>query len=167
MAQRLVSACLIGVPCRYDGASKATTAVLDQVAAWRAQGDEVVAVCPEELAGLGTPRPPIELRGGDGHAVLAGLARVRRCADDLDLTERLIAGAQRAADQAPLAAIAVLKAHSPSCGCGQTAIDGQRRSGDGVFAALLRQRGVAVATELDVPDAAMAPPCAGADPAPA
>lgn len=148
MAQYLVSACLLGVACRYDGKSKPAEAVLAQVELWRAQGHEVTAVCPEELAGLGTPRPAIELSGGDGHAVLGGLAQVRRCADGLDLTDQLIAGAERAASQAPLAEFAVLKANSPSCGCGQTEIDSARRSGDGVFAALLRQRGCRVVTEV-------------------
>jgi uncharacterized protein YbbK (DUF523 family) len=149
MAQYLVSACLLGVACRYDGRSKPAPQVQAQVSQWRAQGDEVVAVCPEELAGFGTPRPAIELSRGDGHAVLDGRARVLRCADQADLTDPLIAGAELAAQQAPLAKIAILKANSPSCGCGVTEIDGQRQAGDGVFAALLRRRGVLLRTESD------------------
>ncbi len=150
MAQRIVSACLLGQACRYDGASKPAAAVIAQVAAWRAAGDEVAAVCPEELAGLGTPRPAAELRGGDGHAVLAGQARVQRVADGGDVTVAFVAGAKAAAERAPRAISAVLKANSPSCGCGQTTIAGQRRPGDGVFAALLRQRGVALRTEQEL-----------------
>ena len=149
MAQYLVSACLLGVACRYDGRSKPAPQVQAQVLEWRAQGDDVVAVCPEELAGFGTPRPAIELSGGDGHAVLDDQARVRRCADRADVTDQLIAGAELAAQQAPLAILAILKANSPSCGCGVTEIDGQRQVGDGVFAALLRRRGVLVRTEED------------------
>jgi uncharacterized protein YbbK (DUF523 family) len=150
MAQYLVSACLLGVACRYDGRSKSAPQVLAQVSQWRAQGDEVVAVCPEELAGFGTPRPAIELSGGDGHAALGGKARVRRCADGAEVTDHLIAGAQAAAGKAPLAQLAILKANSPSCGCGVTEIDGQRQAGDGVFAALLLQRGTCVRTEGDL-----------------
>lgn len=153
MAQRLISACLIGQNCRYDGASKPSAAVIAQVAAWQAAGDQVVAVCPEELGGLGTPRPAAELRGGDGGAVLAGAARVARVADGGDVTGAFVAGARAAAAEAPAAVSAVLKANSPSCGCGQTTIAGQRRPGDGVFAALLRQRGVAVQTDEELADA--------------
>jgi len=149
MAQRLISACLLGQNCRYDGASKPAAAVIAQVAIWQAAGDQVVAVCPEELGGLGTPRPAAELRGGDGHAVLAAAARVERVGDGGDVTAAFAAGARAAAAQAPEALSAVLKANSPSCGCGRTEIDGQRRLGDGVFAALLRQRGVAVKTDED------------------
>ncbi|MBI5610923.1 MAG: DUF523 domain-containing protein [Deltaproteobacteria bacterium] len=150
MAQRLISACLLGQNCRYDGASKPAAAVIAQVAAWRAAGDEVAAVCPEELGGLGTPRPAAELRGGDGSAVLSGAARVERVTDGGDVTAAFVSGATAAAAQAPQAVSAVLKANSPSCGCGETAIDGQKRPGDGVFAALLRQRGVAVQTDEDL-----------------
>lgn len=149
MAQHLVSACLLGQACRYDGDSKPSAAVQAWAAGLRARGDEIVAVCPEELAGLGTPRPPIELRGGDGHQVLAGAAAVCRCSDGADLTAAVVAGARGAADLAPQARTAVLKASSPSCGVGVSAIDGQRRRGDGVFAALLRQRGVALASDED------------------
>lgn len=149
MATYIVSACLLGVPCRYDGRSKASAAVATQVAAWKGQGHDCVAVCPEELAGLGTPRPAAELRGGDGHAVLAGTAIVARCADGADLTAAFVAGAQRGAAMAQGAVAAVLKARSPSCGCGQTSIDGEVVAGDGVFAALLRQMAIEVRTDED------------------
>lgn len=147
MASHLVSACLLGHACRYDGNSKPSPNVQAQVAAWRACGDDVVAVCPEELGGLGTPRPAAELRGGDGHAVLEGRATVQRIVDDGDVTQAFVRGAMLAADAAPQAVSAVLKARSPSCGCGVTEIDGQKSNGDGVFAAVLRRRGTAVATE--------------------
>jgi uncharacterized protein YbbK (DUF523 family) len=153
MAQRLISACLLGQACRYDGASKPAAAVIAQVAAWRAVGDEVVVVCPEELGALGTPRPAAELRGGDGHAALSGRATVAREGDGVDVTAAFVAGAYAAAKLAPRAISAVLKANSPSCGCSQTTIDGRRQVGDGVFAALLRQRGVAVQTDEDLADA--------------
>ncbi len=150
MASYLVSACLLGVACRYDGRSKPSAQVAAQVELWQASGHQCVLVCPEQLADLGTPRPAAELRGGDGAAVLAGQARVARCSDGADLTAAFVAGAVRAADLGRGAVAAVLKARSPSCGCGQTAIDGQFRQGDGVFAALLRQRGVQVCTDEDL-----------------
>lgn len=144
----LVSACLLGRACRYDGASKPSPAV----ARWlQARGGEVVAVCPEELGGLPTPRPAAWLSGGDGAAVLAGAARVVRGQDGADLTEAFRSGARRALAAAPDASAAVLKARSPSCGGGQTWIDGRVCEGDGVFAALLRGRGVDVRTDEDLP----------------
>ena len=53
----LVSACLLGCPCRYDGAAKPNAAVI-------ALGEEheLVPICPEQMGGLATPRPPAERR---------------------------------------------------------------------------------------------------------
>ncbi|MFH1810952.1 MAG: DUF523 domain-containing protein, partial [Pseudomonadota bacterium] len=64
----LVSACLLGVPCRYDGAHKRYDGIEEAL-----EGCEVVLVCPEEAGGLGTPRTASECSGGDGAVVLAGL----------------------------------------------------------------------------------------------
>ncbi|MCK6502064.1 DUF523 domain-containing protein [Myxococcota bacterium] len=147
-ARTLVSACLLGRTCRYDGQSKPSPAV----SAWlAAHGGQVVAVCPEELGGLPTPRPAAWLAGGDGAAVREGRARVVRGHDGGDVTAAFLAGAQAALARAPDATAAVLKARSPSCGCGQTWIDGRVQGGDGVFAALLRARGVPVTTDEDLP----------------
>ena len=147
----VLSACLLGRPCRYDGRSKPASAVQNFAAAWPG---EVIPVCPEELGGLGTPRPGAELRGGDGSDALAGIARVVVCDpahpdDGRDVTAAFLLGALRADQLAGDADRAVLKARSPSCGCGQTSIDGAFRDGDGVFAALLRARGVPVQTDED------------------
>ncbi len=151
MRRVAVSACLLGRPCRYDGGSKPHAGVVALVAAVRAEGGEAVAVCPEELGGLGTPRPAAELRGGDGHAVLHRVARVRRVEDDADVTGAFVAGAAAAVERVGAVEEAILKARSPSCGCGATHIDGRVRPGDGVFAALLRARGVDLRTEADLP----------------
>ena len=143
----VVSACLLGRACRYDGASKPATAVQDLAERWSSAGGAVIPVCPEDLGGLGTPRPGAHLDGGDGHAVLEGRARVVRAEDGGDVTDAFVAGAVAAAERATGAACGVLKARSPSCGCGQTTIDGRFQEGDGVFAALLRRRGVQVVTD--------------------
>ncbi len=156
--QCLVSACLLGQACRYDGASKPHAGVQAAVQTWQREGVQVTAVCPEELGDLGTPRPGAHLVGGDGHAVLAGQASVQRVADAGDVTAEFVAGAQRAAAVAPDAQFAVLKSFSPSCGCGWTEIDGLRQAGDGVFAAFLRQRGVKLCTEAELGDWPAQPP---------
>ena len=110
----------------------------------------MVAVCPEELGGLGTPRPAAELRGGDGAAVWKGQARVQRVEDGQDVSAAFLRGAERAAQLGEGAVEAVLKARSPSCGCGVTEIDGEKRPGDGVFAALLRARGLRLRTDEEL-----------------
>lgn len=143
----LVSACLLGEACRYDGATCPRPELEAWAAARRAEGWQLTPICPEELGELGTPRPPAELKGGDGEAVWAGAAQVRRVEDDGDVTEAFVAGARRAREAAPSAATALLKARSPSCGVNATWIDGEVRQGDGVFAALLRSQGVALHTE--------------------
>jgi uncharacterized protein YbbK (DUF523 family) len=146
-----VSACLLGESCRYDGGSKPSVDVERLVAQWKAAGGYVVRACPEQLGGLPTPRPPADLRGGDGHAVLAGQARVRRVQDDGDVSEHFVRGAEQAAALFAGACVAVLKARSPSCGVATTEIDGQLASGDGVLCALLRQRGVELHHEEEAP----------------
>ena len=137
----LVSACLLGRACRYDGGSKPVEAALGL--------PDVVPVCPEELGGLGTPRPPAQLVGGDGAAVLEGSARVLR-EDGVDVSEAFLVGAREAARIGEGCFRAVLKARSPSCGVGQTWIDGRVRQGDGVFAALLRARGLELLSDEEL-----------------
>ena len=150
MSEILVSACLLGRPCRYDGAAKPSSAVQKFVDRFAEAGQRVVPVCPEELGGLGTPRPAAELRGGAGAAVLDGSATVARLKDGTELREAFILGAKRAADRAPDATRAVLKARSPSCGCHSTHIDGRVQTGMGVFAALLARRGVELWSDEDL-----------------
>jgi len=142
----LVSACLLGRACRYDGGSKGHPAVQRSVASARARGIEVHPVCPEEAGGLSTPRPAADLRGGDGHAVLSGTASVRTVAGDHDVTAAFLAGA--AACDLPCD-LAILKQRSPSCGSGTVYVAGERVPGDGVFAARLRQKGVDLRSEDD------------------
>jgi len=144
----LVSACLLGLPCRYDGGS-CPASVLQRLAA---QG-RAIPICPEVAGGLPAPRPPAEIRGGDGGDVLDRRARVVR-EDGTDVSEAFIAGARAALHLARRcgATRAVLKAHSPSCGVGliyDGTFSGQLTGGDGVTAALLRREGIAVATEED------------------
>lgn len=144
----LVSACLLGRACRYDGKSKGHEGVRAEVDRLRAEGWQIEAVCPEQH--LGTPRPAVTLTGGDGHAVWSGEARAVEVADGVDRTEAFRAGAERC--DRPEAERALLKARSPSCGVGTTHIDGVAVAGDGVFAARLRARGVRLLTEADLPE---------------
>jgi uncharacterized protein YbbK (DUF523 family) len=145
----LISACLAGRACRFDGSSNQD----DQVSRLVAEG-RAVLVCPEVEGGLGTPRPPAEIVGGDGSDVLAGRARVET-EQGRDVTDAYLEGARRALEACETsgARVAILKARSPSCGMGSI-YDGtfSRRlvASDGVTAALLGEHGIEVLTEEEL-----------------
>jgi len=137
----LVSACLLGRACRFDGKDKLVQELPD---ALRAEKVEAVPFCPEEAGGLGTPRPAAVIVGGDGEAVLDGKARVM---DDrgVDVTRAFLDGARQALEAARLhgCTVAYLKERSPSCGCAQVHTEKGVSKGCGVTTALLRRGGVA------------------------
>lgn len=145
----LISACLAGVPCTHEAVAKTRAWALRLVAEGRA-----VPVCPEVAGGLAIPRPAAEIEGGDGRDVLAGDAHVVTEGGG-DVSAAYVAGAERAVAAARRsgAALAVLKARSPSCGCGRI-YDGSHtrtlRDGDGVAAAALRDAGIAVTSDEDL-----------------
>lgn len=129
----LVSACLIGKPCRFDGKHKAREAMMDL----HAQG-KTLAVCPEEMGGLSTPRSPAE-KVGD--RVLT--------ADGRDVTAEYQKGAEEALRLAQQAGItqAFLKSKSPMCGCQKVfdgSFSGNLVDGDGILANLLLKNGIQV-----------------------
>ncbi len=139
----MISACLIGVRCRYDGGHSRNETAIDPKKTY-----QLIPVCPEESGGLPTPRPPAEIVGGDGNDVLNGKAKVMT-ADGSDVTEAYLRGARHALDvaQSQGATHVILKARSPSCGCGNI-YDGTfsdtLTSGDGVTTALLKRHGITV-----------------------
>lgn len=142
----LVSACLLGVPCAYDGRAHPQAELIALAAQGRA-----VPVCPEVAGGLGVPRPPAEIVEGDGDDVLDGRARVVTVAGE-DVTEAYLRGAECALATARRHGIpvAILKERSPACG--STCIydgthSGRLRAGQGVTTALLRRHGVTVWSE--------------------
>ena len=141
-----VSACLLGEECRYDGTARPCPAV-QALAAQHA----LVAVCPEAMGGLPTPRPPHEIvRDGDGERVVDATGR--------DGTERFREGARVALSLAQEHAceLAVLKSKSPSCGSGQVydgTFSGTLAPGWGVAARLFRDAGIRVLDE-DAPELA-------------
>ena len=135
----LVSACLLGVNCRYDGGGKAISVLPELM-----ELAELIPVCPEILGGLPTPRVPSERRAG---CVVAQ--------DGRDVTAAFQRGAEEALKLAELfgAKLALLKERSPSCGSGQIydgSFSGGLTSGDGVTAELLEQNGIAVYGESRV-----------------
>jgi len=129
----IVSACLAGFPCRYDGKAKLCVQAVELVRAGKA-----IPVCPEQLGGLPTPRPPCEIRGDrviDTHGN--------------DRTEAFGRGAEAVLQIAKTygATEALLQSRSPSCGSGWV-YDGTftktLTAGDGVTARLLQENGIHV-----------------------
>jgi uncharacterized protein YbbK (DUF523 family) len=108
----LVSACLIGLSCRYDGESRPDVRLIEKL-----KGACVVPVCPEQLGGLTTPRPAADIYYGNGIDVLNGQARVLTI-DGQDVTEAFKQGAEQTFFLANTLGVkhCFLKARSPSCG---------------------------------------------------
>ena len=143
----IVSGCIVGQKCRYDGTCAETVPELKEMV----ENGGAIPVCPEQLGGLATPRPAHEIRGGDGSAVLAGKAKVVD-SEGRDVTQGFLKGAGDVLVIAKdnNAAEAVLKSKSPACGCGRIydgTFSGKLKDGDGVTAALLKQHGIKVMTE--------------------
>ena len=138
----LVSACLLGVRCRYDGGTCLDRDLIDRLAN---ENCAIVPVCPEQLGGLPTPRPPAEITVGDGHTVLAGKAKLID-ADGADVTEQYVRGAQEVVRLAQLFGCrqAYLREKSPACGVKEIKRGDQAHPGPGVAAALLGSSGVDV-----------------------
>lgn len=134
----LVSACLLGVHCRYNGQGALEPAV------WGLRERAVlIPVCPEILGGLATPREPAE-RIRDRVKTISGY----------DVTDQYVRGAKETLALAELygCRIAVLKERSPSCGSGMIydgTHTGRRTAGDGVTAELLKSHGIAVFGETE------------------
>ncbi|HYE01261.1 MAG TPA: DUF523 domain-containing protein [Alphaproteobacteria bacterium] len=147
----LVSACLLGRPVRYDGRDAAANH--PALRRWIEEG-RVVPICPELAAGLPTPRPPAEIAGADGAAVLGGSARVRD-ATGADVTAEYRDGADRALAlaRAEGCRFALLKEGSPSCGSAliyDGSFEGRTRPGFGVTTAVLRRNGIRVFSEREI-----------------
>lgn len=131
----IVSACLAGYRCRYDG-----KIIPDEEIVALVKEGGAIPVCPEMMGGLPCPRVPAE-RTKDGLRVVTREGK--------DVTEAFICGAFEALRMAKLYGCdrAILKAKSPSCGCGQIydgTFSGTLRSGDGVTAELFKENGITV-----------------------
>lgn len=136
----LVSACLLGIRTRYDGAHCRREEVLCLL-----ENCHFVPVCPEQMGGLPTPRRPAEIKAGDGRDVLEGGACILR-SDGLDVTENFLRGARMVAELAELtdARRALFKEGSPSCGVTEVRRDGEPAAGCGLTTALLQRKGLRV-----------------------
>lgn len=155
MIRILISSCLLGERVRYDGGeASVASGLLDR---WREEG-RLVPFCPEVAGGLPVPRPPAEISGRDGRAVLDGETGVVTESGD-DVSAQFLGGARRALEAAREAGarLAILKDGSPSCGSSYV-YDGRfrqmQRPGWGVTTALLERHGVRVFSETEIDRAA-------------
>ncbi len=139
MEKILVSACLLGVPCRYDGKSKPQQEVMALKNKY-----ELIPVCAEVLGGLTTPRIGAEIIGNKV---------IRK--DGVDVTYEYNKGADKILEIAKEnnCKIAILKSKSPSCGKGEV-YDGTFKKalikGDGILTRLLIKNGIAVYSEKEI-----------------
>lgn len=134
----LVSACLLGRNCKYNGKNNYSSGVAEFV-----RGHEVIEICPEVLAGMGIPRTPIEIVNG---------RLMDR--DGRDVDDALRAAVAKIMEQLPAQGIdcAVLQSRSPTCGVNQVydgSFSGKLVTGSGVFAQALKAAGIRV---VDVED---------------
>lgn len=140
----IVSGCLLGHDCKYDGGNNRNEEVIKFC-----ETHEHVVVCPERAGKLPCPRPPAEIVGKkvinkEGEDVTAAFMEgartsVKTCTMLAELSHKKIEGA-------------ILKANSPSCGAGKVydgTFTGTLVDGNGVFADMLIKRGIEVITEKE------------------
>lgn len=135
----LVSACLLGKNCKYNGGNNLNQRVLDFI-----EGHEVIGVCPEQLGGLSTPRLPAEIVDGvvmnkEGISVDAEFRKGAQAALAVALENKVD--------------LAILQSRSPSCGVKEIydgSFSGKKIKGQGVFANLLAAHGIKALDAEDI-----------------
>lgn len=135
----LVSACLLGENCKYNGGNNYNAAVAEFV-----KDKEILAICPERMAGMGCPRTPIEIVDGvlmdrNGNNVDAAMREAIEKAMELIRKEDI--------------RLAVLQSRSPTCGVNQIydgSFSGKRIPGSGVLAQALKREGYRVIDAEDL-----------------
>lgn len=136
---KIVSACLAGVRCAYDGKARPCKEVISLL-----KKGEAIPIYPEQLGGFSTPRIPAEQKG---KKVFTNNGK--------EVTRQFMRGAKEALKIAKKVNCeeAILKARSPSCGSGEV-YDGTFShtlvKGDGVFAGLLKKNGIKVKTDEEI-----------------
>lgn len=145
----IVSACLAGINCRWNGKNSINEKIKKMV-----ENGDAIAACPEVLGGLSVPRISAGVYGGLGEDVLKNRATVRTINVGKDQTKQFLKGAEKFLKIAQSKNIktAILRTPSPSCGCGRTwqlddKFENHVVEGDGVTAALLKKNGIQVFTE--------------------
>ena len=144
----IVSACLCGENCKYNGGNNDNQKVKDFI-----KDKEVIYVCPEQMGGLSTPRNPSEIVGS-AKGVLEGRDKIISNRG-VDVSREFISGAREVLEIAIKnnADLAILKAKSPSCGKGLVydgTFTGSKIVGNGITAQILMDNGVNVINEEEL-----------------
>jgi len=147
---RLVSACLLGIRCAWDGKDRYKNKRVIELL----RKETLIPVCPEQLGGLAIPRVLQEIEKGSGEDVLDGRSRVKNKIGQ-DVTRQFIRGAKEALKIARQYNIKefIAKSRSPSCGYGfiyNGSFSKRLIKGDGVTVALFKRNGIKVITENDI-----------------
>jgi len=147
---KIVSACLLGIRCAWDGKDRYKNKKVIELL----RKETLIPVCPEQLGGLATPRVLQEIEEGAGDDVLDGRSRVKNKIGQ-DVTLQFIRGAKEALKIARQYNIKefIAKSRSPSCGCGfiyNGSFSKRLIKGDGVTVALFKRNGIKVITENDI-----------------
>lgn len=142
----VVSACLAGRDCRFDGRSRPMQEIIKM-----AEEGKAIPICPEQLGGLPTPRHPSEIQNGDGDDILDRKSRIIN-EKGQDVTDRYIKGAFESFRIAMESGAkkAILKARSPACGVGQIhdgSFTGTLKKGNGIASALFIRSGFKVISD--------------------
>jgi len=140
---KLISACLLGIKCRWNGKDNKFTKALDLL-----EHEIMLPVCPEQLGGLPTPRACQEIQGGTGLDVLEKKAKVMNENGD-EVTEQFIKGAEQTLKIAQLFGVKefIGKSLSPSCSCSKIfdgTFSGRLLKGNGITSELLMQNGIKI-----------------------
>lgn len=134
----LVSACLLGENCKYNGGNNYNPRVIKFL-----EGKEIVSICPEMMAGMGVPRTPVEIANG----VITSKTGENVDAQLRGTVATIMAQLDKDID------CAVLQSRSPTCGVKQIydgTFSGTRINGSGVFAQALREAGIRLIDAEDV-----------------
>jgi uncharacterized protein YbbK (DUF523 family) len=145
----LVSACLLGINCKYNGDNNKNEQVEKYL-----KDKKFILVCPEQLGGMSTPRNPSEIINLDKDNVIEGNTIVVNN-KNLDVTEEFKKGALETLKIAKIYGCkkAILKEGSPSCGSSfiyDGSFKGKKVNGSGVTTSLLRQNSIVVISEKDI-----------------
>lgn len=145
----VVSACLLGIDCKYNGDNNENTKVVSYL-----EDKDFILICPEQLGGLSTPRNPAEIINGNGYNVIKKESKIF---NDIgkDVTYEFIKGASECLKIAKIYGCkeAILKEGSPSCGS-KFIYDGtfskNKIKGVGITTALFKNNGIKVISENEL-----------------
>ncbi|MDR0978805.1 MAG: DUF523 domain-containing protein [Lachnospiraceae bacterium] len=135
----IVSACLAGINCNYEGGNKGNSKIVEMV-----NKGQAIPVCPEQLGGLITPRCPAEIKNG---------RLITK--NNVDVTAEFQKGAEEVLNICKKynCKKAILKSKSPSCGCGAIfngEFTGTLIKGDGITTRLLKENHIEVISSDDI-----------------